>query len=181
MNAPVQPQMSQEEIDALLDGNLEGLMDRKEFTPLPIGTHLFTFSWERATMDEHDFIGVILKLKHKQVIQLANPADAAMFEPDGVFYGDDNIEKKVRCYFVSNKTGEGSSYGQGTAKALAQAFVDAGLAQANEQGQYSLASVFDSVTGYEVIGTIKHRKDKEDKTKIFDEFSDIVPNTEVTG
>lgn len=174
-----QVQMNDADIDALLDGDIEGLLDRKEFTPLPVGTHLFRFGWERATIEEHDFVGVILKLQHVRPIELANPADAAMFEPEGIFHGEE-INKNVRCYFISPKDGSGSNYGQGTAKATAQAFIDAGLASPDANGKYSLAAVFDSVSGYEVIATVKHRKDKNDKSKIFDEFNDIVPNTEVS-
>lgn len=178
MNTQVQ-NLDTTDIDALLDSDYSELLDRKEFEPLPIGTHLFRFGWEKANMEDHDFVGVIFELEHIRPLHLANPQDAAKFEEGGVFHGEEKLVRKVRCYFA-NSDGKGSNYGQGTAKAVAQAMIDAGLVQANEEGKFPLSYIFDSVTGYEVIGTVAHRKDKQDKTKLYEDFKEIVPNMEVS-
>ena len=165
------------DIDAILDGNIDELLDRKVFTPLPIGTYLMRFGWERATMEEHDFVGVIFNLSLIRPLEFANPQDAQLFEEGGVFHGDEEITRNVRCYFT-DKDGAGSHYGQGTVKEVAQGFIDAGLVEPNEDGKFPIAQVLDSVTGFEVITKVRHNKDRQDKTRIYENFESIVPNTE---
>lgn len=163
------------DIDALLDGDSDQLLDTKVFTPLPIGQYVMQFGWKPATMADDGYVGVTLTMKLLEVLALANPEHAAMFEENGIFHGED-IARNVKCRFF-NRKGEPSSYGQGMVKDICQAFIDAGQASADENGKFKISQVLNDITGFSCLVDIRHRRSDTDKDVFFEEYKSILPDT----
>jgi hypothetical protein len=148
MNAPVTNARS---LDDILDGSVEDLVDLKEFKPLPIGEYIVIFDYERSA----DPAGIRFLLKVKEVIELANPEEAATLEPDA---------KESILFSFFTKEGDDNSFGQGRLKQIVnEVFLPV-------FGGDTIAQTLDASKGAEVRVVLKHRKDKNDPDKFYPEI-----------
>lgn len=149
--------MSNQTIDDLLNASVDELVDMKEFKPLPIGTYVGNFSWEKTDG------GVKMILSGLQIVELADPDLASEVEPDTKF------QQQFLFHNKDKNTGEtvANEFGQGQLKKYVNEVFKPTF------GGDTLVENLDAATGAEVKFSVKHRADKNDKDVIYSQIGKI--------
>jgi hypothetical protein len=135
-------------IDNLLDGTLDDLVDLPEFKPFPNGVHSCTVSFESKKVNNHPCVEVTMKLD--ETIELANP--------EGEVAPAKGSESSV-LYMLDNEIG------QGKFKDLMKPFAEANPGM-------KLGQLIKECSGNSVIVVTSQRANKE-KTKMYQDITAI--------
>lgn len=145
------------DIDSLLDGTLDDLLDAPEFKPFPPGAHQVTIvSWEQKAMDDKKDsskknVMVVMKIKAIQTVE--TPAGSEEVCSPGQ-------EENLSFFLVHHSSPQAMEIGQGAFKEIMKSL-------AGHFGAKSNRELMVDSTGAEVLITTSLRKDKSTPPKFY--------------
>jgi len=148
-----------DDIDSLLDKNLDDIADLPSFDTWPKGVHKAIITWERKDI-EKTVDGSKKKVPHMQL----NMAFLETLElEDTSFSGKlpQVADKMNTAYDLTNEFALG---------ALKKA-----VASLSPRFNGNLKETIKGTNGFEVAIVLKHRKDKNDKDRVYPQIEDMIP------